>query len=167
MVPRGISLTLANQVGNLLGAARVRDARRTAVVGVAASFIATGLYCAGIYVSGTLVAHQFTQDPRVLSEARLMWPWFCGLLLTNGPFGVISGLNRGLGLQRENAACVLLLLWPVGAPLVVYGSHTIVQVWQHLALVYALLTASMGACAMWANWTLLADKIRQTSTATT
>jgi MATE family multidrug resistance protein len=161
MIPRGISIGLANQVGNLLGAARVSEARRVAAIGVTVSFCATALYSLAMFAARGGVPRLFTSDERVLGVSGAMWAWFCCFLASNGPFSVISGLNRGLGLQRENALCVLLILWPVGAPLVVLGASNVVQVWQHLCVVYALLTSSMAACALCARWTRISEMMRQ------
>ena len=68
---------------------------------------------------GYPIATLFSSDPAVLSAAGALWPAFCGFLATSGPFALMLGLLRGLGLQRSFALCVLGILWPVRYALVV------------------------------------------------
>ena len=158
MVPLGLSTALANSVGNLLGARRVGDARRLVLTASAVGFATICAYTFGVWVAGRSLARLFTRDAEVLAATAHMWPWFCAFMLISGPFALIIGLNRGLGLQRHNAACVLLLVWPVGAPLILIYAQSPSNVWQLLSCTYALLLSALVLCAGCSNWEALADK---------
>ena len=92
-----------------------------------------------------------------------MWPTFCAFLLVSGPFALVMGLNRGLGLQRANALCVLCVVWPVGAPLVTLWAQTPSSIWLALMMTFALLTGCMATCAVCSSWAALAEKAHAAS----
>ena len=146
MVPLGLSTALANSVGNLLGARRVGDARRLVLTASAVGFATICAYTFGVWVAGRSLARLFTRDAKVLAATAHMWPWFCAFMLISGPFALIIGLNRGLGLQRHNAACVLLLVWPVGAPLILIYAQSPSNVWQLLSRRWAKYDETYQKC---------------------
>ena len=94
---------------------------------------------------------------QVLAAAYVLWPAFCGFLATSGPFALMLGLLRGLGLQRQYAACVLGVLWPVGSFLILGVASSPTQVWLALTCTYALLIFSMGLVASCHSWQKLSD----------
>lgn len=137
MLPIGLSTSLSNSVGNKLGAREPAQAKRLAVTGVACGFIVVLLYAAVVWLCGDAIASLFSTDAEVLAHTRLMWPWFCPFLLVSGMFALMLGLTRGLGLQRATAIFVVSILWPVGAPLVLFWAQTPSNVWQSLTLTCA------------------------------
>tara|TARA_B110001452_G_C14917138_1_gene320666 strand:+ start:64 stop:288 length:225 start_codon:yes stop_codon:yes gene_type:complete len=50
-------------------------------------------------------------------------------------------MNRGLGLQRRSAFCVFAVLWPVGAPLLLLSTDSVLAVWQRMPMIYLTLDA--------------------------
>ena len=114
-LPLGISTGLANAVGNELGAGRPEKARRLAVSGMSTGVVVILVYVGGVLLCAAPLARLFTADPEVLRGAAQMWPSFCLFTLISGPFALVLGLNRGLGLTRQIAICVITILWP-GAP---------------------------------------------------
>ena len=107
MLPLGLSTGLSNSVGNQLGARRPNDARRLARVGLAVGYATVVVVVALVFAGGGMLARLFSTDPEVLLAAEDMWKWFCMFMLISGPFALLLGLNRGLGLQRATAACVI------------------------------------------------------------
>jgi hypothetical protein len=75
-------------------------------------------------------------------------------------FALLSSLNRGLGLTRRSALCIVLCLWPHGAPLISFGAASVLQVWQLMPLIYLLLDLSQIACFMCVSWHRLAEAIQ-------
>ena len=167
MLPIGLSTGLANSVGNKLGARQPIEARRLAATGLSVGVVTVGLYVAAMFVAGDALAALFSRDAAVLARTRVMWPWFCVFMLISGPFALMLGLNRGLGLQRATAACVLALVWPLGAPLVLFWARTPSNVWQSLSVTYSLLVGAMALCAGCSSWAALAERAHAASGAGT
>ena len=157
MLPIGIGTALANSVGNALGAGEPAQAKRVAAGGLLAGSFTVAAYCVGVFVLGDALARCYSQDEAVLAAAAELWPAFCGFMLVSGHFGVAIGLMRGLGMQRFNATCVVLVLWPVGVPLVAWAAHTAPRVWLMLSAAYILLVAALLAGAGCADWRKLSD----------
>jgi Na+-driven multidrug efflux pump len=159
MIPLGLSTGLGCSLGNLLGAARVGEAKKLAASGLCAGQVIIVLYVAGMWAAGGQLAGLFTAEADVLLETARAWPWFCAHSLVSGSFALVSGINRGLGLQRQNALCVLLLLWPLGVPLVLLGARDAADVWRLLLMTYVALTVAMGLFTVCSSWTKLSEVI--------
>jgi MATE family multidrug resistance protein len=152
MVPLGLSTGLANSIGNRLGAGQVAGAKRLTL----AAFLIVG----GIIVTYVLIAYAarraltglFSTDEMVLAAAAELWPAFCIFMLASGIFALLLGLNRGLGLQGWNAKCVMAIMWPLGAPLVIIAAHTPTEVWYMLTVMYGLLLLGLAAGAACSSW---------------
>jgi MATE family multidrug resistance protein len=152
MVPLGLSTGLANSIGNRLGAGQVAGAKRLTL----AAFLIVG----GIIVTYVLIAYAarraltglFSTDEMVLAAAAELWPAFCIFMLASGIFALLLGLNRGLGLQGWNAKCVMAIMWPLGAPLVIFAAHTPTEVWYMLTVMYGLLLLGLAAGAACSSW---------------
>jgi putative MATE family efflux protein len=93
------SLAIAAQslVGADLGAGRVayakQTARRVSVLGGVA-----GLVLSGVLAGGTgWVGRLFTDDPAVLHQAAIAWPWFVGMLPFAGVAFALDGVFIGAG----------------------------------------------------------------------
>lgn len=136
------------------------------MLGVLVSVATVLIYTCTIFATGPLLTRLFSADPDVLEGASAMWPAFSLFMLISGPFALLLGLNRGLGLQRQTAYGVVALLWPVGAPLVFFAAHDPSQVWLALTGTYSLLVCAMGACAVCSDWHALSRKaVEQSRTA--
>ncbi len=60
----------------------------------------------------------------------------------------------------KNAMCTVGVLFPLGGPLVL-TTHSVVEIWQRLPIVYSLLMLAMAACAARTRWSLLAEAIQR------
>ena len=158
MLPIGLSTGLSASIGNHLGAHQVGRAKALAVTGLTVGYATVLAYVALVFLSGDALARLFSTDEGVLASARAMWPWFCLFMCVSGPFALQLGLNRGLGLQRQNAICVVGVLWPLGAPLVLGWATDVSMIWQALTITYTLLLGAMALCASCASWERLALK---------
>jgi len=167
MIAFGTSTAISNAVGNHLGAARVAEAKHATATGLVVGSAVVGAYVAAAFISGDLLVGLFSREPAVLTAAAATWSAWCVFLLTSGAFMLLLGLLKGLGMQRQLAVLVVCGLWPVGAPLVWLATSP-TQVWQHLTLTYALLTAAMALLAGCSDWHRLSERaVRLSASAST
>ena len=160
MVPLGISIAVANGVGNAMGARDVPAAHVVARTGLLLG-AALGLgYTGCVLLLGGPIISLFTADPVVAAGAARVWPWMCLAMCPVAAFFLLGGLNRGLGLQNANATAVLLVLWPCGAPLV-WTSTSVYSVWRVFAPLYGAVAAAQGFLALRRDWRLLAEAVVQ------
>lgn len=158
MLPLGLSTGLANSVGNQLGAGRVIEAKRLTCIGLFVGVLVTIFNGAIVFFGQTTLARAFSQDEGVLQAAREMWTSFVVFTSISGIFATVLVLNRGLGLGKHNAACVLAIMWPIGCPLVLLNGTTTARVWYSISIMYVLLTSSMSACFIFSDWKKLSEK---------
>jgi MATE family multidrug resistance protein len=158
MLPLGLSTGLSNAVGNLLGARRVAEAKRTAAIALGLGAGVVGCYAAAVAAVGPHLAALFSADAAVLAAAAAMWPSFCGFLMISGPFAMMLGLIRGLGLQRQLALGVVGILWPLGGGLVLGVAASPYDVWLCLIATYSTIVAVMGLLAGCSSWEALAER---------
>lgn len=157
MIALGLSTALSNAVGSHLGARRVTEARRASAIGVGVGLCSVVGYVACAYAARDALCALFSRDEQVLEAAYDMWPAWCFFMLISGAFALLLGLVKGLGLQRQMAALVVGVQWPLGTPLV-WAAQGPAAVWQMLAITYGVLTGAMALCAGCASWDALADK---------
>jgi MATE family multidrug resistance protein len=160
MVPLGLSIGMSNGVGQHLGAGNVAGAKRLAILalGCGLALVATG--SAAVFVWQTQIVLSYSLDGEVLTGAAQIWPWLCIDLFFDGSFALVSGLGRGLGLQRRCAACIVTCLWPIGIPLI-FSSTSVLQIWQRMPLIYLAMDSMLVFCCACADWERLAETIRQ------
>ena len=157
MLPLGLSTALSNAVGNHLGAGRPAAARRIAVTALGLGVVVVAVYTSLILAIGYPIATLFSGDDEVLHAASDLWPAFCTFLATSGPFAMLLGLIRGLGLQRPFAIIVATILWPVGAGLVIGVAKDPSQVWLCLTCTYWILITCLSLLAYCSSWQRLSD----------
>jgi len=157
MLAIGLSTNISNAVGNGLGAGRVLHARRSCLTGLCVGGAVVLLYVALAWLARDGLIALFTRDAAVKASARHMWPDWCVFMLVSGAFALMLGVVKGLGLQKQLALLVLLLLWPVGAPLVWLASSP-AHVWRMLALTYSMLSVAMGVLVACSDWHALSRR---------
>lgn len=159
MLPFGVSMGVSNGVGQRLGGRRVGEAKRVAAMGFVLGLGLTVLNSAAVYALRRPILALYTADEAVVSGAEEIWPWLCLDLLCDGSFALVSGLNRGLGLQRRSAACIVACLWGFGMPLVFFGTDSVLSIWKMMPLVYLLVDCSNVGCFACARWSKLSEAI--------
>ena len=160
MVPLGLSIGVSNAVGQLLGAGQVAKAKRLAMLSMA---LGVGLVClvsASVFLARDPIVGGYTSDDEVIEGARRIWPWLFVDLFFDGAFALLSGLGRGLGLQRRTSACIVLCLWPIGVPLV-FVAPSLEAIWMVMPAIYLALDLSVGICCACADWAKIAEAIKQ------
>ena len=160
MVPMGLTIGLTNGVGQKLGAGAVGDAKRLAALTMSLGLGVIGALSLVTYLCRFAVFGMYTSDEDVAEGADAIWPWLCLDLMFDNSFAMLSGLNRGLGLQRRSALCIVLCLWPLGVPLIVFGAHSVGDVWRLMPAIYLTLDLSQIACFTSVRWARLAETIQ-------
>ena len=158
MLPMGLSTGLANSVGNHLGAGQVSEAKRLTCIGLFVGALVTMFNAAVVFFGQNALAGAFSQDDDVLRAAREMWTAFVVFCGISGMFATVLVLNRGLGLGKHNAGCVLAIMWPIGCPLVLINGTSTSHVWYSISLMYVLLTSAMAGCFLCSDWKKLSEK---------
>mmetsp|Transcript_18314 Transcript_18314/g.39079 ORF Transcript_18314/g.39079 Transcript_18314/m.39079 type:complete len:303 (-) Transcript_18314:251-1159(-) len=163
MIPHGLSIGLSNGVGNLLGAGEVAKARRLAQVACLFCLLVVLGYSAAVLLLATTITSLFTHQAAISTAAMPVWPLVSCDMVFDGMFMMLSGLCRGLGVQKRSAACVIVCLWCFGFPLQLFATHSVVELWRNMIPTYALLDASLLACAFCTSWTRLSADMQQST----
>ena len=160
MVPLGLTIGLSIGVGQKLGAGAVREAKRLVAMTLTVGLIIISALSLCTYLGRALILRCYTADADVIAGAELIWPWLCVDLCFDNSFAMLSGLNRGLGLQRRSAIAIVLVLWPIGLPLIAFGATSVLGVWRLMPLIYATVDVCQIACFSCASWAKLAEAIQ-------
>ncbi|KAI9506356.1 mate-domain-containing protein [Coemansia spiralis] len=116
----GLGYSISPRVGNLIGAAKPRQARVAADMAILAS--------SSIGMAGTLLLSFFgkqyiaiyTDDPAVAREAAKLIPAACAFLVADGLNAVLSAILRGLGRQTASANIFVFGFYACAVPLGIY-----------------------------------------------
>ncbi|GIF02864.1 MATE family efflux transporter [Actinoplanes siamensis] len=117
LVLDAVAIAAQSLVGAALGAGdadQARDvARRVTIAGGLAAVVFAALVVAG----SSVIPGLFTDDPPVLEQAAVVWPWFAGLLPFAGVVYALDGVLIGAGdiayLRTTTAAGALLGFLPM------------------------------------------------------
>jgi MATE family multidrug resistance protein len=116
MLPLGISVAAGVRIGNLLGASRPADARRTACFALALAAALSVLTSSSVLAVRRSIAGAFSADEAVASLAAATFPTACVFMLLDYLQGVSQGVARGTGRQGAGAAIIGVGTWLVGLP---------------------------------------------------
>ena len=160
MVPLGLSIGMANAIGRRLGAGAIAECKRLAATTLSLGVLIILTLSLCTYVARPFIFRLYTQSEGVMNLAEKIWPWLCLDLAFDNSFALLSSLNRGLGLTRRSAACIVLCLWPFGAPLILFGASSVVEVWRLMPFIYLALDISQIVCFSCASWSKLAEALQ-------
>lgn len=160
MVPLGLSIGMANAVGRKLGAGAIAECKRLAATTLALGVTIILTLSASTYAARPLIFRLYTQSDDVVYIAEKLWPWLCIDLAFDNSFALLSSLNRGLGLTRRSAACIVVCLWPLGVPLIIFGAASVLEVWRLMPIIYFTLDVTQIGCFTCASWTKLAESVQ-------
>ncbi|GBG26756.1 Multidrug and toxin extrusion protein 1 [Hondaea fermentalgiana] len=156
MIPLGYAIGLSSQVGQLLAVGKVLLAKKVARIGTIACCLTTTTFSVCIFIFRDAIVSSFTDDPQVKEQANAIWPWVCVFLLGDAIFGVTTGLIRALALQAQMSYAVLLSLWMLGMPLVLftfkYLDRGVLGIWQSMPVIYFLLDSLLVICVLRKDW---------------
>ena len=162
MVPLGLSIGMANAIGRKLGAGAVTECKRIAAATLALGLAIIATLSATVYSLRSYIFRMYGANgsEEVLAYADELWPWLCLDLAFDNSFALLTSLNRGLGLQRRSATCIVSVLWPVGVPLIVFGADSVTRIWQLMPIIYATLDVLQIACFGCSSWAKLAEALQ-------
>ncbi|KAI9504048.1 mate-domain-containing protein [Coemansia spiralis] len=120
----GLGYSTSPRVGNLIGAARPRQARIASDMAILTSLV--------IVMSGTLFLALcgdwwilvYTDDPAVNREAAKLIPSACIFIIGDGLNAISSAILRGLGRQKASANSFLFGFYIFAVPLAIYLGYT-------------------------------------------
>ena len=96
-----------------------------------------------------------------VSRSQAIWPLLSIDMVCDGVFMLLSGLCRGLGVQRRSAVCVILCLWCFGFPLQFFTTRSVADIWRCMIPIYALLDVGLLISALSPSWARLAADLQQ------
>jgi putative MATE family efflux protein len=114
---------------------------------------------AGLLIGGTFLAlidvvpHAFTSDPRVLAQARDLWPLFCVMWPVAAIVFALDGILIGAS-DTAYLALAMAFAFVVFAPIVL-AANTVAVVWLALDVLMLVRLATLGARFARRRWALV------------
>jgi len=162
MIPLGISIGLSVQMGKLLPVS-VDRAKKLAACTMIFTVVVAICVATLLHVFQLEVISAFTSDGDVIEGCNLIWKDLCIHIVIMYIFGINSGILRALGLQWRMAATVISVLWFGGLPTIIFfcfgRGGGLVQMWNILPRLYAVLNFCLSLGYMTANWQEIGDSI--------
>lgn len=145
----GLAVASSTLVGQHIGAGRVAEARRAAVLALGVGAIIAGLGALTLIILPGPIALAFTKDEPISQLTTALLPLLGATVLVDATSNALGGVCSGLGLQRVSAAGQLVGNYVVGLPvgialafLAVHGSEQGVYfLWGGVGL--SMLTAAL------------------------
>ncbi|DBB01927.1 TPA: hypothetical protein ACH3X1_000519 [Trebouxia sp. C0004] len=178
--PFGVSTAATIRVGNLVGANRPSEAKLagkhtadsvfvTWYVAVALGCSFTTLEAAGILIFKNRIGPLFVDDARVSREVASVAPICAGYQVTDGIYGVASGVLRGLGRQASLMWFNIIGFWVVGFTtgylLTFKADFGLAGIWWGIFWGISVTAALCAISMLRVNWQGEADKARSESLA--
>ncbi|PIA14589.1 MATE efflux family protein, partial [Coemansia reversa NRRL 1564] len=116
----GISFSTGPRVGNLIGAAKPRQARIASDVALAASAFIGLLFIALLAMFLDLWISVYTAEPDVIRQVKMIIPITYLFITGDGLKAVLSAIMRGLGRQKVSAAINMLAYHLIAIPVSAY-----------------------------------------------
>ena len=153
---------MANAIGRKLGVGAVAECKRIAAATLALGLAIILTLSAITFAIRSLIFRMYgaNESAEVLRYAEQLWPWMCVDLAVDNSFALLTSLNRGLGLQRRSAACIVCVLWPLGVPLILFGADSVTRIWQLMPIIYATLDVLQIGCFACSSWAKLAETLQ-------
>jgi len=149
------AIAIAGQVivGRALGAGDADEAYAAARRMIEWS-LAAGLIIGGVFlVLVDVVPRAFTSDPRVLDEARDLWPLFCAMWPVAAVVFALDGILIGAGDTRY-LALAMVVAFLAFAPIVL-AAETVGVVWLALDVLMLVRLATLGGRFARRRWALV------------
>ncbi|KAJ1732498.1 ethionine resistance protein [Coemansia biformis] len=112
----GLGYATTARVGNLIGAAKPRQARIAADMGYAASALVGALCTLFLAIGGGWWTSVYTDDPDVARETAKLLPVACVFIVSDGMNAMGSAIMRGLGRQSVSGITYAIGLYCFGIP---------------------------------------------------
>ncbi|KAI9505950.1 mate-domain-containing protein [Coemansia spiralis] len=135
----GLGFGTSPRIGNLIGAAKPRQARIAADMAVLASLFLGAMGSLFLAMFGKWWISIYTDDPAVAYESVRLIPAACAFIVGNGLNAMFSAILRGLGRQRASANSFMFGFYVFAVPLGIYFAYA-----RHLETLGLWLGVSIG-----------------------
>lgn len=153
MVPLGISFGASTVVGNLIGSGRLRDAQRSAWIGVLMGAGVMSLSAIMMVSCRELLPLAYTREAEIVALAATLLPITACFQIFDGIQVVGSGVLRGMGDTVPAAGFNLFayfgLALPLAGYLVLRRGYGLPALWVAMALGLAVVAVAMVAWIYW------------------
>jgi putative MATE family efflux protein len=149
------AIAIAGQVivGRALGAGSADEAFAAARRMIELSLVA-GLIIGGVFFAlGDVVPHVFTTDPKVIDQARELWPLFCVMWPVAAIAFALDGILIGAG-DTAYMALAMAISFVVFAPIVL-AANTVAVVWLAIDVLMLTRVATLGGRFARRRWALV------------
>mmetsp|Transcript_19283 Transcript_19283/g.45037 ORF Transcript_19283/g.45037 Transcript_19283/m.45037 type:complete len:387 (-) Transcript_19283:110-1270(-) len=168
MAPIGVSIAISIRVGQLIGEGRPRHAKLLAVAAFCFSMLVVCGYTAAVGLSPEQIIGFFASEedsPVVFQLTRELWPLVSTFLLFDGFYMTLNGVVRALSLQLRASAAVMVSLWMIGMPAVLYVTFRtdlgLRGIWLTMAPVYGILDGLTLVVVGCADWSIISAVVRE------
>ncbi|KAJ2857840.1 ethionine resistance protein [Coemansia erecta] len=121
----GLGFGTSPRIGNLIGAAKPRQARIAAKMAILASSFIGVLGTLFLVFCGDWWTLVYTSDPDVIRETAKLIPVLCTLIVGDGLNAVLSAILRGLGRQKVGANIYLFAFYVCAVPIGLYLGYVL------------------------------------------
>ncbi|KAJ1641964.1 ethionine resistance protein [Coemansia asiatica] len=121
----GLGFGTSPRIGNLIGAAKPRQARIAAKMALLAAGFIGVLGILFLVFCGDWWALVYTSDPDVISETAKLIPALCTLIVSDGINAILSAILRGLGRQKVGANIFLFAFYVCAVPIGLYLGYVL------------------------------------------
>ena len=149
------AIAIAGQVivGRALGAGSADEAYAAARRMIEWALVA-GLLIGGVLLALTnVIPHAFTSDPRVIDQARDLWPLFCVMWPVAAIVFALDGILIGAG-DTAFLAVAMAIAFVVFAPIAL-AANTVAVVWLAIDVLMLVRLATLGARFARRRWALV------------
>ncbi|KAJ2511492.1 ethionine resistance protein, partial [Coemansia sp. RSA 1939] len=119
----GVGYGASPRIGNLIGAAKPRQAHIAAHVSILMSTL-TGIMCTLlVLLCGNWIVSIYTDDPNVVYETLKLGPVACILIVGDDLNAVLEAILRGIGRQNVSANALVFGFYMFAVPLAIYLAY--------------------------------------------
>ncbi|KAJ1954289.1 ethionine resistance protein [Linderina pennispora] len=146
------------RIGNLIGAAKPRQARIAADVSIIASIMVGMVGTMFLVFFGDFWTSVYTSDPNVARETAKLMPVACTFLICDGLNAILGAILRGLGRQKISANIYMVGFYLCAVPIALYLGYgpyhmQAVGLWWGLCIGIMISSAlQITYIYMWVDW---------------
>eukprot|EP01114_Cavostelium_apophysatum_P021770 TRINITY_DN7680_c0_g3_i1.p1 TRINITY_DN7680_c0_g3~~TRINITY_DN7680_c0_g3_i1.p1 ORF type:complete len:531 (-),score=94.94 TRINITY_DN7680_c0_g3_i1:17-1609(-) len=166
MVPLGVSVAASTRVGNLLGAGKYINAKKSAVMSVFFGLTLLLFTSSLLFAVRNVWGKLFTDDADTIKAVSHMLPFIAfGFIMFDGMQGTCGGILRGCGKQKWGAVINLVSFYAVGIPFVfaatVWWKWELMGTWIGLALAEACIAVGYLLVIFKTKWKELSIEAKE------
>lgn len=130
----GIGVTSSNLVGNCVGKANAKMARKYSYTSIIYTFLLTIIILLASFLNEYEIFRIYTSSHEVIKVGLEIFPYFLACTTFDFASVILSGINRGLGRQNMLYKIILFTNYAIGLPLslifVFYFNWGIIGLWR-------------------------------------